>query len=259
MNDSVLSIRTVLADIADGSIETLAEPAAAILGLPGTGIAFNVIKNLASSTGQGIMAKIYDDISKRKITTIESLKHDKVFDRAEKTFWSLAYHNDFKESSDIQLADQSQIQHCWEVAEHVSLEGIRQSQLAKLDVLGRFYGKSFYEGRTDWDNLHQSITIFGQLTFRQLVVIYLLCKDFPEIDQNLSPTNPHVISEINGLVDMGLCKTVDFRWGGMDKSRQEKLSWYKATDFSQIVYEEFMLDELSQESINKTVETFSLN
>lgn len=251
-----MTIRQALSDLTGAGVETLAEPIASVLGLPGSGLAFSAMKALASSTSQGLMLSVYDEIKKRNLSTLEHRKHQQVFDVAEQTFWRLAEENGFNEAAPPSPLSESEVQYCWEVAEHVSLEGIRQSQLKKLDILGRYYGKLFYEGRTDWDNQHHFISVFGQLTFRQLVFVYLLCNNFPLVDEDAKPQNLYAVSEINHLVDIGLCKTADFRWGGEDKSRPEPLSWYEPTELSHKVYNEFMLQNLPEEDVKKCIDTF---
>jgi hypothetical protein len=123
--------------------------------------------------------------------------------------------------------------------------------------LGRFYGQKFYKGDTDWQAMHQMITMVGELTYRQIVLIRLISKGFKDINTKLFISNPSACVEVNRLRDFGIWQTEGTAFG-INKSWAIQLDYIIPTFFSEKVCKALMLDRLSEDDIKRTIESLQL-
>ena len=154
-------------------------------------------------------------------------------------------------------ANSSQIDNAFEVAEHVTLEGIRQSERKKVDILGQYLGRTFYKQDANWQDMHQMITMAGSLTLRQLIVIRLIADKFEGLDTSMFIGNPSACVEINNLLNYGIWQTKGASFG-TNNSLAIQLSSIIPTSYSKQVKDVLMLDRLPKEDIERTIESFHL-
>lgn len=187
----------------------------------------------------GLLQNCFNDCSPMTLSVNEKKKLDQVSKVALSTFWELAEMDGVKvwEMS----IDPSYIDYSYEVAEHATLEAIRQSEKKKIDILGRYYGRMLYIGGHDWQDMHQMITVVGTLTFRQLVMIRLISEGFEGIDSKLFIGNPSACVEVNRLKDYGVWQTFGASFG-INESIPIQIDSIISTVYSDIVYEELMLE-----------------
>lgn len=105
--------------------------------------------------------------------------------------------------------------------------------------------------------MHQIITMTGLLTLRQIVMIRLIAEGFPGIDKELCITNPSACVETNRLLDYGIWRTEGAAFG-VDDSGRIKLSFLRSTDYAKKVKDALMLDQLSDDDVERTVESLCL-
>ena len=148
--------------------------------------------------------------------------------------------------------------YAFEVAEHVTMEAIRQSELKKVDILGRYCGKSFYGDHTNWQDMHQIISMVGTLTLRQLVLIRLIAERFSGLDGKLFVTNPSASVEINRLKDYGIWKTKGAAFG-INESGPLQLCSIIPTIYVNQVNDALMLDKLSEEDMQRVIDSLCLS
>ena len=154
--------------------------------------------------------------------------------------------------------DPSYLESAYEVAEHLTLEAIRQSETKKVEVLGHYYGSQFYKGNTDWQDMHQIITMAGTLTYRQMVLIRLICDGFDGISQELFITNPSACVEINRMQDYGLWMT-DMAMFKDDSSAKIQIKLLKPTGYAKMVYDALMMEKLLDDDIKRTIESLAIS
>ena len=147
--------------------------------------------------------------------------------------------------------------YAFEVAEHITFEAIRQSEQSKVDVLGRYYGNQFYKGSSNYQDMHQIITMIGMLTLRQIVMIRLISERFKGIDDNLFINNPSACVEMNRLLDYGIWQTKGASFG-INNSWTIQLKNIIPTVYSDKIREDLMLGHLSNEDIVRTIESLQL-
>ena len=220
-------------------------------GLPEAVILTPLVKGAAI----GVMNTCYDDLIQRKLSIIEGKKVEGAASVALQTFLELA-EADGVTALTMQIED-SQIQYAYEVAEGLMLTAIRQSEQTKVDILGRYYGRTFYKGVTDWQDMHQMITMAGTLTLRQIVMIRLIAEEFKGLDKNLFIGNPSACVEINRLKDFGIWRTTGAAFG-IDESRNLQLDRLQPTEYAKVVSESLMLERLSEADIKRTIESLRL-
>lgn len=248
-------IRNALSQLAGALTDDNFASLVAIYDLP-TCLTLKVGQALARGTMQGVMQNCYDDVVGRQLSEREVYKHYKVFDIAERTFMELAIKDDVDQMTFAM--DASQLKYAFEVAEHISIEAIRQSEEKKIEILGQYYGKRFYQGPDNWQDMHQIITMTGSLTLRQIVLIRLICEGFKGYDKELFITNPPACVEINRMQDYGLWKA-NMAMFSDDASAEIQLKRLLPTDYSMIVYDALMLEKLSEEDLLRTIDSLKLS
>ena len=202
----------------------------------------------------GVMNTCYDDVTKRALSKMENEKVDIVMKTAIKTFNELAE----KDGVMSMQIEEGQLQYAYEAAEGIIMTSIRESQKKKIEVLGRYFGRALYKFDTDWQDMHQMMSMVGNLTFRQIVMIKLISEQFKDLDNKLFIHNPSACVEINRLKDYGIWQTSGAAFG-INESWDLQLESIIPTIYSGKVYEALMLDRLSEDDIKRTIESLKLS
>ena len=149
------------------------------------------------------------------------------------------------------------IDYSFEVAEHATTEAIRQSENAKVDILGRYYGRQLYTGNQSWQDMHQIISMTSSLTLRQIVMIHLISTKFKDYDQMLFISNPSACVEVNRLKEYGIWKTVGAAFG-IDESQPIRLTELIPTAYSHMISRELMLECINETDIKRVIDSLNL-
>ena len=249
MNNSVT--KSIISEIAGTATEVGFEALASLAGFPMASLTLPFAKGLVL----GLLENCYNDCAQKTLSIRETKKLNRVSTIALQTFRELA-EKDGAVAWEMNI-DPAYIDYSYEVAEHATMEAIRQNELAKVDILGRYYGKQFYEGTVDWQDMHHIITMTGTLSLRQIVLIRLISMDFKGIDTNLFVSNPSACVEINQLLDYGIWQTEGTSFGTND-SWAIQLRSIIPTVYSDDVSKALMLDHLSKEDIKRTIDSLRL-
>lgn len=251
-------MRNVLTQLTSALSDSAFAAIVAVNNLP-AGLTLSLAQSVAKGTIQSVMQNCYDDVQSMNLSKREVAKHNLVFDVAVRTYLELTANDSGNGAQyDIVLED-AYYQELLESAEHISLEAIRQSEEKKIKVLGRYYGGEFYKHgpNIDIQNMHQMITMVGMLTFRQIVLIRLITEGFKGLDMNLFIHNPFVCVEINRLRDYGIWLTEGASFG-IDESGEIQLKSIIPSRYSEIVYEALMLERLSDDDVQRTIDSLDL-
>lgn len=251
-------MRNVLSQLTGAMSDSSFAALVSAYNLP-AGLTLGLAQSVAKGTLQGIMQTCYDEIQSMNLSKREVAKHNLVFDIAERTYFELTA-NDRGNGAQYDIAlENAYFQELLETAEHVSLEAIRQSEVKKIEVLGRYYGGEFYKHgpHIDFQNMHQIITMVGILTFRQIVLIRLIVEGFKGLDWNLFINNPYACVEVNRLRDYGIWLTEGAAFG-IDESGTIQLKSIIPSRYSDKVYEALMLDRLSEDDVQRTIDSLDL-
>lgn len=250
-------IRNALTQLTGNITDTAFTVLVTSCNLP-AGLTLAIAQAVARGTMQGVMQNCYDDVQSRLLSTRESEKHLAVFDIAERTYFEFAMKDNALSASFV--VDDSYMQKVFETAEHVSIEAIRQSEQTKIEILGRYYGREFYENgpHLDFQDMHQMIKMAGELTLRQLVLIRLISNGFEGMNTDLFVTNPSACVEINRLRDYGIWET-DGAMFGENASRSIQLSFLSPTDYSKKISKALMLERISDNDVLIVVDSLRLS
>lgn len=221
-------------------------------GFPVATMAVPLVKGIVL----GLLENCYNDFSQKTLSVRETRKLERATTVALQTFRELA-EKDGEDAWKLNI-DPAYIDYAFEVAEHATMEAIRQSESAKVDILGRYYGRSFYKGDTDWQDMHQMITMVGELTLRQIVMIRLISEGFNGMNGKLFVTNPSACVEINRLKDYGIWRTEGAAFG-INESGPLQLCGIIPTIYVNQVNDALMLDKLSEEDIQRVVDSLCLS
>ena len=222
------------------------------VGIPAAVVATPLVKGLVL----GIIERCFNYCDKKTLSIRETKNLYKVSRIALQTFKELA-DQDGMVAWEMSM-DPSNEEYALEVAEHATMEAIRQSEQKKIEVIGRYYGKRFYQGPADWQDMHLMITMAGALTYRQMVLIRLICEGFDGISSELFITNPSACVEINRMQDYGLWMT-DMAVFKDDSSARLQIKLLKPTRYARMVFDALMLEKLSDDDIRRTIDSLVIS
>lgn len=224
---------------------------AVIAGFSQASLAVPVVKGLVI----GLIESCYNEYAQKTLSVRESKKLNQVCSIAMRTFRELAEKDDviaWEMRMNPELIDFS-----FEVAEHATTEAIRQSENAKVDILGRYYGRQLYMGNQSWQDMHQIISMTSSLTLRQIVMIHLISTSFKDYDQMLFISNPSACVEVNRLKEYGIWKTVGAAFG-IDESQPIRLTELIPTAYSHMISRELMLECINETDIKRVIDSLNL-
>ena len=223
------------------------------------GLSLAAAQALVRGGMQGVMQNCYDDIMARALSNREIEKHDHFFDVAERTYFELAAQNYDTSAGQTYVFGDEYIEQVGEIAEHASIEAMRESQAKKIEVLGWYYGGEFFRNgpNLNFDEMHQIVSMVSALTFRQIVLIRLIDEGFKDLDENLYVTEPTMCVEINRLKDYGIWQTEGAAFG-INESWHIQLKAIIPTHYSEKVCKALMLDKISEEDIKRTIDGMEL-
>lgn len=210
---------------------------------------------LVRGAAMGVVNKYYDDFTHRMLSALESEKLDLFSKTAVQTYFEFA-DKDGVFAMQQQIADEY-IQYAYEAAEGAILTAIRQSQRTKIEILGRYFGSQLYKGPSDWQDMHQILSMSDTLTLRQMVMIRLIADDFKGLDTKLFISNPSACVEVNRLLDFGIWQTQGASFG-TNTSWKIQLESIIPTIYSEQVSKALMLERLSNDDVQKAINSLAL-
>lgn len=251
-------IRNILNQLAMGGAEVItSETLSSALGLPpGTGLAIATAKGVAKGVAQTAVLNVYDDICSRQISKLEVSKVNYAFDIAEKVFWEFVDKEGENAGYTFDSAS-SEFENAMQVAEGFLLQSMKEFERKKLDVLGRFYGKSLYYGDNQWEAIHHTLKMTDRLTYRQIVLIRLICEKFPDIDPTCSITAKDACIETMDLVNFGIWTTPG-AYLSQNNSNPIRLETIAPTEYSFELSKKLMLERIPKEDVDKVIETLCI-
>ena len=251
-------MRNVIAQLTGNLSETGFTALVSACNLP-AGLTLGVAQSFLKGALQGAMLNCYDDMRARMLSSRELEKHDHFFDVAERTYFELAAQNYDYSAGQAYVLDDSYIEQVKEIAEHASIEAMRESQAKKIEVLGWYYGGEFFKNgpNLNFDEMHQIISMVSSLTFRQIVLIRLIDEGFKDLDEKMFVTEPSMCVEINRLKDYGIWQTEGATFG-INESWHIQLKTIIPTIYSEKVCKALMLGKISEEDIKRTIDGMKL-
>lgn len=244
-------LKSVTTEMASAAMDNAFAELATAAGFPAAIFAVPFAKGLVL----GLVENCFNDCAQMTLSKNEKKKLNRCFEVALQTFWELS-EQDGVMAWEMNI-EPAYIDYAYEVAEHATLESIRQSEKKKIDVLGRFYGRQFYKRKNDWQDMHQIITMVSALTFRQIVMIRLISEGFNGIDSKLFIHNPAACVEINRLKDYGIWQTEGASFG-INESSDLQLDSIIPTTYSNEVCDALVLERISDEDVKRTIESLCL-
>ena len=124
--------------------------------------------------------------------------------------------------------------------------------------LGQFYGRAFYYCDLDWQDMHQIINLCSDMSFRQLVLIKLICEGFNGNDPELFITNTSACVETNRLLDYGIW-FIEGATFATNNSAKIQLQLLVPTDYAKLLYKVLMLERISDEDVKRTIDSLKLS
>lgn len=250
-------MRKILQIIGDKGIDNLTQTSLDLLlasfGI--TGIPLATMKIIFNSCVQGIMRNCFDDIISRHLSKREVEKHNMVFNIAEQEFFRLASVNHCNSIVDF---SNSYYKYAFEVAEHLSIEAMRQSEEEKIKILGKYYGKQFYYSNTNWGDMHHVISLVGNLSLRQLIMIKLITERFDNVDKELYITNSYACIEINVLLNYGIWSREKLPIE-TNSTHTIQINSLTPTKVAEDIYNSLSLNDISEDCTQNVIDSLLLN
>lgn len=209
---------------------------------------------LAKSYLEYSIKPLYDDFSHRQLSQFQMSRLQSITVRAIKTFYKRCevdnWNLEHTESEDY-------INFLFKSQDHLIFQSLQDAQRLKDILYGSYWGNLIYEHDENWDDQFFTINLIGRLSFRQVILIKLLVDGFPDINTNLSITNPIIVAEFNELTPLfwHIEKGVELHnhWD------TRHLGNLVVTDFAQRVYRMLDLSEfITEEMINDVTSQMKL-
>lgn len=248
-------IQNIIEDIGESAAEDIALETCNMLakscGFPITVIG-SAVKVLFKSGVKTIIQDCYSDIKGRNISRKETYKHELLVDTAYKTFFNLIGKNQYICNFSV---NDDHFEYAYQVAEHISIEAMRQYENEKIKILGRFYGRQFFYGNRNWDDIHYIVSLISALSLRQLILIQLISKGFENNDMFI--TNKFANVEINMLLGYGIWYR-DKLPMDINNSLDIRIADLISTEQAHYLRRELLLDEIDKEVVNNVIESLDL-
>lgn len=244
------SVGTLVGEFVLSLDPTLAGGTALILG-----------KAIAEGCSASIAQSMYDDIRKRteSVSAHQTEKIELVFEIARKKFVELlakSMDTEHLVSIDFQL-DKSVEEQAFGAAEHVFVASMNQYNMKKLEVLGKLYGKAFFEDKRNFDDLHLAIDIADRWSYRQILLLYLICNDCCGLAKELYITDSRICIELRRLQNDGVW-FIDGVPLSIDNSMPIQVAQLRPTDFAKELYQELVLDDIPVDDVKEIMKDFRL-
>lgn len=257
MNDL---IRNTLSQLTLGAVEKVApEAIGTLMGLPlGTTTGVVAVSTmLLKGAAQTAVLKTYDDIRQRQISSLETSKVEYSFQKAENVFWEFVEKEGAENAGYSFEAYSTEYEGARQAAEGFLMQSMREFERKKLDVLGSFYGRNLYYGKTDWETIYQTQKMIDRLTYRQIVLIRLISEHFKDEDPEHCITAPDACVEVMDLLNYGIWKAQG-AFLSQDNSQPIKLKSLLPTPYAVKLNEELMLDTLEDEDVKHILKTLKI-
>lgn len=259
MNEYLKTFNEAVIDTsAETSLEVISGLVGTATGNPAVGISLMVGTRFMAGIIKSSMQAASRDICSRQLSSIQFVKLERVCRSMACTLLDLS-ENDVSESQNIHSESQDYIQNSFEIAEHIFINAINESQHKKLDVLGRFYANAIYQGCEDWHNIHQITNIIDGLTFRQIVMIRLLAENrLVDDDEKLYYIcNKTACVEMWRLLDLGMWRT-DGMTFGQNNSYMLAYSMLIPTEYAKDTAKRLMLDKIEQSEVEEVINSMQI-
>ena len=251
--------RNILAQLALGAIEQLAPDAiGSLMGLPpGMVTLIMASKPILKGAAQTAVLKMYDDISQRQLSLIETAKVDYSFKKAENVFWEFVEKEGGENAGYSFDAAGPEYEGARQAAEGFLMQSMKEFEHKKLDVLGSYYGRNLYYGNTQWESIYQTQKMIDRLTYRQILLIRLISEHFNGEDPEHCITAPDACVEVMELLNYGIWKAPG-AFLSQDNSQPIKLKTLVPTPYADKLNVELMLDEIEESDIKHILATLRI-
>lgn len=219
-------------------------------------------KAFAEGCTSSLASMVYDDVRSRaeSVSKHQLEKVEYVFQVAQAKFIELL-ENSMDADSLVSvefLMNEAGNDQAFGAAEHVFIASMNQYNTKKLDVLGKLYGKAFFEDKRDFDALHLSIDIAEKWSYRQILLLYLICKKFCGLPDDAFITDYRVCVELRRLQSDGVWQ-LDGVPMGVNNSSPVRINQIQPTDFAHELYSDMVLDEINVEDVKSLINCLRLS
>jgi len=218
-------------------------------------------KAISEGCSASMAQLMYDDVRKRTASVSEhqTKKIEIVFEIAKKKFVELlakSMDTDHLVSIEFQI-DKSVEEQAFGAAEHVFVASMNQYNGKKLEVLGKLYGKAFFEDKRNFDDLHLAIDIADRWSYRQLLLLYFICNNCCGLAKELFITDPRICIELRRLQNDGVW-FIDGVPMSINNAMPIQIDQLRATKFAKELYQELVLDEICVDDVKGLMEALKL-
>lgn len=228
---------------------TLAGGSALILG-----------KAIAEGCSSSIAQSMYDNVRGRIVSEHQIRKVEKVYEIAKDKFIELLSKSldvDHLVAIDFQL-DKSVEEQAFGAAEHIFVASMNQYNERKLEVLGKLYGKAFFDDKRKFDDLHLAIDLADRWSYRQLILLYIICNNCCGLSKDLFITDARICVELRRLQNDGIW-FIDGVPMSVNNAMPIQVEQLRPTEFAKELYQEMILDELKDEDVKNVMDALKLS
>lgn len=253
-------VKNVLTQVSNDAVEAIVpETIGALMGLPQGTISgvLRVSKSLLKGTAQTIVLNVYGDMFQRNISELEKSKVEQTFKKAQNVFWEFVEKDGANNAGYLFDISSPEYEGARQSAEGFLMQSMREFERKKLDVIGCYFGRNMYYGKTQWEQIFQTQKMIERLTYRQVVLIRLISEHFPGINQEYSITSSDACVEVKELFNYGIWKTTA-AYFGEDKSQPILIKELVPTKYADNLKNDLMLDKISAKDVEHIIETLKI-
>lgn len=225
------------------------------------GTALMLGKAIAEGCSASIAQSMYDDVRKRATAVSEhqTKKIEMVYEIARKKFVELlAKSMDAEHLISIKFElDKSVEEQAFGAAEHVFVASMNQYNEKKLEVLGKLYGKAFFDDKRKFDDLHLAIDIADRWSYRQILLLYLICNNWCGLEKELYITDARICIELRRLQSDGVW-FIEGVQTSINNVMPIQIAQLLPTEFAKELYQELVLDELCVDDVKEIMKNLRL-
>lgn len=226
----------------------------AIIGSPLGTIPAAVLSSVVKQGAQSCLNRIHDDVLKRQLSSMQATRVEQVlyyaqcayYEMIEKQGWELM-HPESSEYVDAHL----------DACEHMVINAINESQSNKIPYEGFLFATKYNSTSLSIDDFHMMANILFKMTWRELVLVYIINAGWSVEQQDLFITNPAACVEFFDLITWGLVKPEE-GWLIENNSEPIKLSEISITSFGSLFSTSLMLERITEEEKSKIIDSLKL-
>lgn len=202
-----------------------------------------MISSVVKQGAQTCLNKIYFDINKRQLSSLQIGRADSALFYAQKAYYEMIEKQGWKL---LHPEGWTYIESHLEACEHTVINAINESQSKKIPFEGYLFATKYISEDMDFDDFHMMANILFKMSWREIVLLSMFNSGWAEDDQKMFITNPAACVEIYDLVTWGLVRPEE-GWVIENNSEPVQLKDIAITEFGKVFANAILTEKITDE------------